>query len=531
MKYNYNFEDNFDHIPKPNFLVKYEEMILNNENFFFDREDLEEIIDYYGMTKEPQKSLQACDIAISLYPFVQELQRHRIKLLAQMKLYTEVLIEIEEAKQKGQYDWELIIIEKEIYLAQEKYRKAVTLLEENADKITPQDLMFFNEQKEKLYEYPRENDDENDEKNNEKESLKSENLEKNFLKKNASKNEFQAEIQAEIANIYNMFLGENIRATKHYQRALTLYNAMPIVAWQLADIWQALGLLDKKIKFFQDFIDKDAFDTWGWYNMGVAYRMLGKIADAIYAFDYAVTIDENMSEAYYEMGCIYMDDQNYKEAQKSFTMALDFGEQNPHLLCCLGASYEKQKDFTAAVINYKEAIKMDKYFDEAFYGIATCMQSQQKFHEAIFYFRKALEISPEEGKYWLTLAEAEYNLGNVISALECFTKASIHDEQNEDVWLKWSFFFWEQGNFETALETIEDGLEHLPHQASLHYRASLYAFWCEDFKKASQYMEFGLLLSPDDDEMMEILGFFEEKDQEKLKKFFKMYKMVEKKVK
>ncbi|HLC83108.1 MAG TPA: hypothetical protein VJI69_04695, partial [Bacteroidia bacterium] len=47
---------------------RFEEMINNNKQYFFDAEELEEIIDYYFEKNNSKRALSAIDFAIGQYP-------------------------------------------------------------------------------------------------------------------------------------------------------------------------------------------------------------------------------------------------------------------------------------------------------------------------------------------------------------------------------------------------------------------------------------------------------------------------------
>src|SRR5690606_31622165 len=63
-------EFEFDFSEDPRFSVeRYEEMIRNQDQYFFDAQAFENIIDYYIEKNDPIKALQVVDYAVSQHPF------------------------------------------------------------------------------------------------------------------------------------------------------------------------------------------------------------------------------------------------------------------------------------------------------------------------------------------------------------------------------------------------------------------------------------------------------------------------------
>ena len=60
----------FDFTEDPKFSVeRYEEMIRNKDQYFFDAQAFENIIDYYIEKNDPIKALQVVEYAVNQHPF------------------------------------------------------------------------------------------------------------------------------------------------------------------------------------------------------------------------------------------------------------------------------------------------------------------------------------------------------------------------------------------------------------------------------------------------------------------------------
>src|SRR5476649_2832477 len=61
----------FDFSEDPRFSVeRYEEMIRNKDQYFFDAQAFESIVDYYIEKNDPIKALQVVEYAVAQHPFV-----------------------------------------------------------------------------------------------------------------------------------------------------------------------------------------------------------------------------------------------------------------------------------------------------------------------------------------------------------------------------------------------------------------------------------------------------------------------------
>ena len=61
--------------------------------------------------------------------------------------------------------------------------------------------------------------------------------------------------------------------------------------------------------------------------------------------------------------------------------------------------------------------------------------------------------------------------------------------------MKWSQIYYEQGDFEKAISIIQKGIEQLPDDSDLYYRATAYLIAAGKYKDAFVYLENALVLN------------------------------------
>jgi tetratricopeptide (TPR) repeat protein len=108
----------------------------------------------------------------------------------------------------------------------------------------------------------------------------------------------------------------------------------------------------------------------------------------------------------------------------------------------------------------------------------------------------------------------------VVSSLEAYEQASQLEPGNPEVWLNWSFVLYEQGDYTRAIDLIEEGIEELPDEAELYYRATAYLIHSGKYKEAFHYLESALIL--DFDLHTVLFEFFPEMETQKA-----LYKIID----
>src|SRR5690606_17705747 len=77
---------------------RYEEMIRNDDQYFFDASAFESIIDYYTFKNDPVKGLQVIDFAISQHPFETVFLLKKAQLHATLQNFDEALLALDKAE-------------------------------------------------------------------------------------------------------------------------------------------------------------------------------------------------------------------------------------------------------------------------------------------------------------------------------------------------------------------------------------------------------------------------------------------------
>jgi tetratricopeptide (TPR) repeat protein len=450
---------------------RFEVMLKNHERQFFDLDAYEHIVEHYIGEGNWERALQACEFGLEHFPYSLELMLDKAHLLAQNQRFDESINLLERAALFNPHDLDVLFMQGGVYNMMGEYEQSVEVYEK---------MLNFVEEDEK--------DD----------------------------------ILFQIGQAYQNG-GKYEDAIKYYKKSLANNLENENALYELAFCLEITGQMENSIDYYNELIDRDPYSSNAWYNLGIVYSKLGRYEEALHAYDYATVIKEDFASAYFNMANAYMNLERYTEANSAYLLTLQHESPSADLFCHLGASFEKLKDFGKALENYREALKLDKEWDEAWYGVAVCLAVEEKWLESLNCIQKAIKLNEHIADYLLMLADLEYKIGNFIASNEAFEKAAELEPDFEDVWLKWSLVLFDQGQFDRAYEIIQQGIDDIPENASLYYRAAAYLLHAGDYREAILNLEVALALDYDAHE--QLYDFFPELEKQKaLFKLIEQYK-------
>jgi tetratricopeptide (TPR) repeat protein len=130
------FEFGFTEDPKFS-VERYEEMLRNHDQYFFDAQAFENIIDYYIEKNDPAKALQVSEYARNQHPFAAVFLIKQAQLLVVTNRASEAFAALDKAAMLEASDADIYIIRGNLYESMERntealenYEKALDLAEE-----------------------------------------------------------------------------------------------------------------------------------------------------------------------------------------------------------------------------------------------------------------------------------------------------------------------------------------------------------------------------------------------------------------
>lgn len=450
----------FDPENRKEIVINFEKMLKNDDFEFLESSVFEYLIEHYLERGDYSKALKAAKTGYKQYPYSIDLLNEIASILIETGRSIEASDYIEKAEVLAPNDPDVLMLKGVIHLDQEQFDEAIVCFE----KLVP-----LSQDKSEVYYH----------------------LGMAYFGKNES--------ELSIAN---------------FKLAIQTDSRNDEAVFDLVNVLDSLDMLEETLPFYEELIDKDPYNHVAWYNLGIVNDRLGKYQEAINAYEYALTIDEEFSSAYYNMACSYMALAMYSKAIDSFQDALKHENWNDiAVFVNMGHCYFELSDDPNAIKYYHKALKIDHENYLAYFGIGRSLERQEKWLEAVHFLNKASSYFPKDINIWLLLAKAEYNLGNVVSAITAFIKASEIEPEISEIWLDWSFIISEQGDYDKALQIIEFGIDALPEDASLYYRAVVYLIKASKYKEAFLYLENALTL--DFEKHAELFEFFPELETQK----------------
>ena len=119
-----DFEFGFTEDPKFS-VERYEEMIRNHDQYFFDAQAFENIIDYYIEKNDPAKALQVSEYARNQHPFAAVFLIKQAQLLVVTNRAAEAFAALDKAAMLEASDADIYIIRGNLYESMERFDEAL----------------------------------------------------------------------------------------------------------------------------------------------------------------------------------------------------------------------------------------------------------------------------------------------------------------------------------------------------------------------------------------------------------------------
>ena len=222
------------------------------------------------------------------------------------------------------------------------------------------------------------------------------------ISKNSNPQEPSGELFQSIVNLYTQgqyqeVLTQASRLQKQFPKSFNLYNIIGTANQGLGKLDEAVEAFNKAVSIKPDFAE-------ACYNMGNALQDLGKLDEAIKAYNKAVSIKPNYAKAYNNMGNALKAQGKLDEVIEAYKKVAAIKPDLAEAYNNMGIALKEQGKLDEAVEAFNKAVFIKPGFAEAYNNLGVVYMEAANFKQAQICFEKTLRINPNQNKLGLSLA-------------------------------------------------------------------------------------------------------------------------------
>lgn len=165
--------------------------------------------------------------------------------------------------------------------------------------------------------------------------------------------------------------------------------------FNLGVAYRRLGKLTEAIQSYQECVKLDATMLRAWGNLGNAYRAAKQHKLALKCYERCVELEPKNSMAHYNSGILHQLEENFDEAIKAYRRAIKYNPNHAKALCNLGTIYAKLRRFEKATSYYEQALEIDNQLFDAYNNYGSALIELEQHGKAENLLRKALKLQPD----------------------------------------------------------------------------------------------------------------------------------------
>lgn len=418
---------------------RFEQMIRNNVNAYFDVHEFENIIDYYLDINRFNDALKASEIALDQHPNAGPIHMKRIQVLINKGEPVQALKLLAQVEQ-------IEVSNSDFYIL-----KGTALAQMNKTKDA---VRFFDIALQLTYE---------------------------------NKDDVLYDIALTFEHL------SNYKTALLYLKQANETNPENLsVLYDLAYCYEKLEEDDKCIEYYEKYLDIEPFSENVWYNVGTVYQRKENYEKAIEAYDFALAINEKYSSAYFNKANALASSGAYAKAIAVFNEFLYHEPENLDALYYIGESFERLHQYDHAMNYYQKVLDSEPEYADAWFGIGVVYYHQEQYKESIRNIKKAITIDSYNGEYWYSLGNAHMKSGEPVLAAKAFRKAIEIDPYDFESWLSLAELIVKQKKLQEAISLLNEGYHYNFDIAQVNYRLAAYHFLNKNEELGTKFLEKGL---------------------------------------
>jgi len=196
------------------------------------------------------------------------------------------------------------------------------------------------------------------------------------------------------------------------------YPNSAMVQYILGEAYAKLGFFPDAVTAFQKAIKLKPDYTDAWYNLGWAYTRAGNMPEAADVFQQLVKLTPRDPQAWENLGGAYAGEGHPADAISAYKKAVELKPDFADAQFKLGAAYASQGRYPDAINAFRLALKYKHDFPDAWFNLGVVSQQQGEYNEAVLFFQQALKLKPNYAEAWGGLVRAYLKLHETTKAGE-----------------------------------------------------------------------------------------------------------------
>ncbi|KAG7265292.1 hypothetical protein CRUP_032445 [Coryphaenoides rupestris] len=188
---------------------------------------------------------------------------------------------------------------------------------------------------------------------------------------------------------------------------------------------------DKAEDFYREALRNDSSCTEALYNLGLTYKRLNRLEDALDGFLKLHAILRNSSQVMFQLAHLYELLEDPQQAMDWLMQLISVTPTDPQVLAKLGGLHDAEGDKPQALQYYSESFRHFPSNMAVIEWLGAYYIETQFCEKAIQYFERAMLIQPTQVKWQLMVASCYRRSGNYQQALE--TYKDIHRKFPENI--------------------------------------------------------------------------------------------------
>ncbi|KFF09308.1 tetratricopeptide repeat protein [Chryseobacterium luteum] len=413
---------------------KFEEMMENNDEFYFDTEELEDIIVYYLELGDFNYADNAVNYGLKLHPNSLDIKIKRLEILLEWEDYNTAKELIDELKGSSMENTDFMVCYAKYYSNLGNPRKAIDICKKALE----------------LQE------------------------EENFL------HNFIAD---EYVN-----LGDPFNALKHYRKAL---KEDPTDEYSLENCMICFSDLNKSeeaIAFLNEYLDEFAYSETAWFEYGQFYFNRKNYEEAIKGYDYLLAINSSSVGVYANKAACYEALGQYQKAVEVYEEMLELEYTKAFTFYKIGLCYKAQKQSIMALNAFQRSLREDPQFYLAMMEQSYLYEEMGGMKEALHFAIEATQLNDSNLDYQKRLAFLLIDSGKFEESLSCLKKLVDAEPSRFYNWYAYSEVLMLLGEYEEAVTILNNAIK-VHDRAELYYQLSNCYFNLRNPEKGTESLQ------------------------------------------